>query len=638
LSKIIDDRALDHMIYDNEGRLKDIFKKLILDDKYMMMSITFQGEVSNADKNVAVESIRSYLEQKPLETTITMLSGKPVLDAAIRSSMQVSMKKMMMLAIGIMIIVLSIIFRTRWRLLPLVIIIIAVIGTVGFMGWVNIPITMVSMAVFPILIGLGIDYAIQFQSRYSEEMKENNNHIHNSLYRTVTKMVPAVLIALIATSLGFIALYTSPVPMIQDFGKMLTVGMIISFFVGVFLLIPLLFKRDYLFATQKSIIHSTKTNNSTWFERSMGAFTKKLVNFRWVIILLAFIIAGFGIWVDLDAGAETDFETFMPQDIQALEDIHKLREIVGSTDQVSIVYEGENILSANSVNWIEDVTNGISTNFPLVVVESNSIVKVIKSLNKGEIPESEALIKQLESVPNQQKKGLINDSETKGVIHLGIKHLEAEPLKAFIEDLEHYLHDNESQHIKTTITGKSVLDVEMVSALTTGRYKITLLAMGLVFIGLFVVYRQPVKAFIPLLPIILIIGWSGAVMHWAGINYTPLTATLGALIIGIGTEFTILIMERFYEERDNGKSSIEAISISNQKIGKSIFVSSITTIGGFSALLASDFVILSNFGMMTLINISLALFSTIVVMPAILIILDRFIKVKPVKENGAQTG
>ena len=85
--------------------------------------------------------------------------------------MKNSMQKMMGLSILFMIIVLGLVFRVKWRILPLVIILIAVIGTVGLMGWISVPITMVSMAVFPILIGLGIDYAIQFQARYTEEMK-----------------------------------------------------------------------------------------------------------------------------------------------------------------------------------------------------------------------------------------------------------------------------------------------------------------------------------------------------------------------------------------------------------------------------------------------------------------------------------
>ncbi|WP_019414521.1 MMPL family transporter [Paenisporosarcina sp. TG20] len=169
-------KTLDQLIYDEYDQMRDAFSQLILDDQYMMMSIKFKGEVSDQEKSEIVASIHSYLDNHPLESTETMLSGKPVLDGAIRSSMQESMKKMMMLAVVAMVIVLLITFKARWRLLPLGIILLAVIGTVGFMGWFNIPITMVSMAVFPILIGLGIDYTIQFQSRYAEEMEEGEEH------------------------------------------------------------------------------------------------------------------------------------------------------------------------------------------------------------------------------------------------------------------------------------------------------------------------------------------------------------------------------------------------------------------------------------------------------------------------------
>src|SRR5699024_11687696 len=89
----------------------------------------------------------------------------------------------------------------------------------------------------------------------------------------------------------------------------------------------------------------------------------------------------------------------------------------------------------------------------------------------------------------------------------------------------------------------------------------------------------PVKAFIPLLPIILIVGWSGLAMYFLEMDYTPLTATLGALIIGIGTEFTVLIMERYFEEREKGRGANVAIRVANQKIGQAIVVSALTTLG-----------------------------------------------------------
>lgn len=463
-------------------------------------------------------------------------------------------------------------------------------------------------------------------------MNNQKNKAKKSLYKTITKMVPAVFTALVATGLGFVALYTSPVPMIQDFGKMLTIGLIVSFFLGLFLLIPILFTRDYFFSHTKKKLTQQMENEveSSKIDVLLDWITKKTIALRWLIIVLAFGAAAFGILVDLNAKVETDVETFMPQDTQELKDIHLLRDIIGSTDQVSIVCEGGNITSDQAIMWIDMLTETIGLEFPNVVVDTKSITSIVKLMNDGDLPGSAAFSEQIVDLPEDQLKLFLNEAQTKGVITVGIEHLETENLQVFIKDLGIYLQNHEIDLIETTITGKSVLDVEMIKGLTTGRYQMTLLGMGLVFFGLLLIYRHPIKAFIPLLPILFIVGWSGLAMYFLDISYTPLTATLGALIIGIGTEFTVLVMERFYEERKNGSQSVAAIQITNKKIGKAIFASALTTIGGFSALLASDFVILNNFGQMTLINITFALFSTIVVMPPILFILDRFVKVKEV--------
>lgn len=167
--------TLDQMIY-NEGELRPMFEEVIVDDHHMLMMIRFKGNVDDTEKSEVVETINTYLDAEQKDSLKTMVSGKPVLDHAIQSSMKESIQKMMGLALFIMVVVLFFVFKVRWRLLPLVTVLVAVIGTIGLMGWLQIPITMVSMAVFPILIGLGIDYAIQFQNRYAEEMaKEDLN-------------------------------------------------------------------------------------------------------------------------------------------------------------------------------------------------------------------------------------------------------------------------------------------------------------------------------------------------------------------------------------------------------------------------------------------------------------------------------
>jgi predicted RND superfamily exporter protein len=108
-------------------------------------------------------------------------------------------------------------------------------------------------------------------------------------------------------------------------------------------------------------------------------------------------------------------------------------------------------------------------------------------------------------------------------------------------------------------------------------------------------------------------------------DYTPLTAALGAMAIAIGVEFTILLMSRYYEERGKGKVTTEAMTMALTRIGRAIAASALTTIGGFAALLfAFDFLILQDFGIITMINVFFALAVTILVLPSLVVIVDRW--------------
>jgi len=161
--------TLDMMIYDETGEVRSMFESFTIDDQHMMLLVVLNGDVPDEVKGNIIDTIRETLEEQGI-TDATLVSGKPVLDMSIKGAMMDSMQVMMGLSAIIMIGVLLIVFRVKWSLLPLGIILVAVVATIGILGWLDIGLTLVSMAVFPVLIGLGIDYAIQFQSRYTEEM------------------------------------------------------------------------------------------------------------------------------------------------------------------------------------------------------------------------------------------------------------------------------------------------------------------------------------------------------------------------------------------------------------------------------------------------------------------------------------
>ncbi|HNX09328.1 MAG TPA: MMPL family transporter, partial [Methanothrix sp.] len=162
-------------------------------------------------------------------------------------------------------------------------------------------------------------------------------------------------------------------------------------------------------------------------------------------------------------------------------------------------------------------------------------------------------------------------------------------------------------------TGDAVVMTTVIAALTTGRTEMTLLGLVLIFIVLLIIYRDLIKALLPVLPMLVVIGWMGGVMYVADMKYTPLTATLGALILGVGSEYAILMMERFYEELGKIGEPMEALRITARRIGSALIASGLTTIFGFAALISSPFLITNNFGVVTVMAIIFALLTTFTV-------------------------
>jgi predicted RND superfamily exporter protein len=173
--------------------------------------------------------------------------------------------------------------------------------------------------------------------------------------------------------------------------------------------------------------------------------------------------------------------------------------------------------------------------------------------------------------------------------------------------------------ISVKMTGDTMVRTTTISALTTGRVEMSLLGLVLIFILLLIIYRDLIKALLPVLPMLVVIGWMGGVMYLGGMKYTPLTATLGALVLGIGSEYAILMMERFYEELHNVGDPIEALKVTANRIGSALVASGLTVTFGFAALITSPFNITNNFGLVTVMAVIFALATTFTVFVVLMI-------------------
>jgi hypothetical protein len=173
------------------------------------------------------------------------------------------------------------------------------------------------------------------------------------------------------------------------------------------------------------------------------------------------------------------------------------------------------------------------------------------------------------------------------------------------------------------MTGTSVVSTPSIVDQIESRNVTTALGFGFVFLALLAYYRDPTRAIAPLVPMAFVVGWQTLYMFVLDIRVSPLGASLGALTVGIGAEYTVIVMERYYEELGRGVSPLDAVETAAARVGKAISVSGMTTVFGFSALAASPFPIVSDFGFLTVGVIALTLVAALATLPPTLVVLHR---------------
>ena len=131
------------------------------------------------------------------------------------------------------------------------------------------------------------------------------------------------------------------------------------------------------------------------------------------------------------------------------------------------------------------------------------------------------------------------------------------------------------------------------------------------------------RALVPLAPIALATGWSALILFAVRVPLNPMSVTLGALVIAISTEFSVLLSERYRQERLRGETAIEALRRTYARTGAAVAASGVTAIAGFGVLVLSDIRMLRDFGLVTLIDLSVSLVGVLVALPAALMLAER---------------
>ncbi len=294
--------------------------------------------------------------------------------------------------------------------------------------------------------------------------------------------------------------------------------------------------------------------------------------------------------------------------------------------------EGEDVTSPDTLRWMQSMQTQERGRHPELLSDDSVASAVAAGTTDKQIPSAGETQQILAGLPEIVRGGLVSADGRLAVVSFGVSLMPIGDLTKLIDQMEAEIQP--PSNVDVAAAGTTVLAARTVTALTANRQLATIIALLAVAGGLLLVYRRVGRALAPLLPIVIVVGWSSAFMYAIGLDLNPLTAVLGSLIIAIGTEFTILLMERYVEEKDNGLEPRDAMITAVSRIGPAISASVLTVVAGFGTLMISDFPLLKDFGKVVVIDVMFALVATLVVLPAVVVWLDGvFSSPKPLRER-----
>src|SRR4051794_18032232 len=611
------------------------FAYLFPNSKSAVIQVRLKPDLSEAQRRRAIELARGAVAMKEWKLTDAdyRVTGAPVVVEDLASALTDSLLRLLVVALLVMAVVLALVFRSRLRLLPLAVALAAVAITFGLMSLLGASLTMASIAVLPVLLGLGVDYAIQYQARY----EEGTAHV----------AVPVIATAGLATAVGFLVLLLSPVPMVRGFGVLLVAGIAIAFFLalsaGTAALVLAGRRRGAGGALGRSARGAAELVDDAVARagraarplarlggRAREAVLRGALERPRRVLVIGLAIALAGLAVDSQTKVSSDLRELVPQDLRGARDLEALQRATGVAGEIDVVVQGRDLTQPAVVNWMRDYQAVLLKRYGYSTKNGSGRAALCPALSLPDLFRSQDATKDqarirglLDAVPAYFSQAVITRDRRTATLAFGVRLMPLDRQKRVMDVMQARLHPPKGTTAR--LAGLQVLGAQANDALSSPLRRLGTMLAGLLAVGLalLAVYRRWERAWIPLVPIALAAGWSALVLFALRVPLNPMSATLGALVIAISTEFSVLLTSRYREERAAGEQPAAALRRTYRSTGAAVVASGVTAIAGFAVLALSDVKMLSDFGRVTVVDLTVSLLGVLAVLPAVLMLAER---------------
>jgi len=521
-------------------------------------------------------------------------------------------------------ILLALLFRSfAGVLLPLIVIGLTIIWTVGLMAKMGIDINIISYMIPTLLMIISVSDSVHFMVKYFQALHEFG-HRREALFQTIKKIGTALMLTSVTTAVGFGALSFVNIKIVSEFGIFTAIGVFFAFIISI-LFLPSMFMLMKQTADDKLIIYNVGVRVKVVQKIStlVRAYPKH-------IIILWCFIAFIGIWGAVKINPHSKLLEDLRPGNKLLDDMKVAENRMGAILPVEIILEimndgpYEDIQDVEVMQFLDRVGAFMSAipEIGKVMSVTQYIKEIHQAMNDGDpafyhVPNSRNLISQYMLLYESEFETFFNLDYTKLRIAAQIKDIDSRRSAEIEEEINNFIMANAPSGVKAEVTGTAFI------ALRTNNYLVRNLA-GSFFIAFIVVtllmailFRSVKMALISVVPNIIPMMMMAAVMGFFQVSLRPSTAMTFAIAFGIAVDDTLHYLTRYRMELSD-RHYQKANDATMMSTGVAMMSTTAILVSGFMVLTLSEFTFSIQFGILSSITILSALIGDLTFLPALL--------------------
>lgn len=649
------ERALENPLYENLLISEDAtFTTIIIQTQ----TYTSQGQEIDVlagfgdDPDAAAPAKREYLTDEENSEAVRAVSrivgdyrapdfdiyvaGSPVVTDYLKRTMMTDMRKFLALATVTIALFLFLMFRRlSGVLMPLLVVILSFLSTIGLMAGFGVPIKLPTQILPSFLLAVSVGDAVHILAIFYQRFRGNGGDKEEAVVYAVGHSGLAILMTSVTTAGGLLSFSTADIAPIADLGIFAGIGVLLAFLYTLALLPPLLSLTPLKVRKGETI--EAKTHPTDRILAGVGRFATGHPAGILTVAAVIFVVSVAGMsrirfshdivqWFPEDSDVRIATET-IDQELRGSIAL----EIVLDTGKVNGLYDPDLLDRLDrSTAYAEGLREG-----EIFAGKAWTITDILKEIHQAlnenrpafyAIPDDPRLIAQefllFENSGSDDLEDVTDSQFSKARFTIKVPFRDAVAYSDFIEAVnDHFRKTYPDAEITTTgMTALLFRTITNVIRSMAKSYTIALAVITVMMILLIGKLRIGMLSMIPnLFPIFLTMG----VMGWFDVPMDLFTMLVGSIAIGLAVDDTVHFMHNFRRYFEENGDAREAVMKTLHTAGRAMLVTTCVLSVGFFIFMFAEMNNLYNFGWLTGFTIIMALLSDYFIAPALMVTVNR---------------